>query len=75
PALRPGLRRFQSGLFVQHFFDRFLASSAILSYAAAGIDVIGTAGAAFDGGADAVLIQPIADTDDHESKPLGEAAL
>ena len=38
--------------FFQHFFDRFLASSAILSHAAAGIDIIGAARAGVDGGAD-----------------------
>jgi hypothetical protein len=51
--------------FFQHSFDRFLASSAILSHAAARINFIGALSTAADGSTDTLIIQPVADADDH----------
>jgi hypothetical protein len=56
--------------FFQHSFDRFLASSAILSHAAARIDIIGAFRAAADGSTDALVVQPVADADDHSRAQL-----
>jgi len=60
----------RAAAFFQHSFDRFLASSAILSHAAARINVIGALRAAADGSTDALVIQPVADADDHSRAQL-----
>jgi len=61
------LRRLLEGLVAlfQHAFDRFLASATILSHAAARIDVIRADSTTQDCGADALVVQPIADTNNH----------
>ena len=60
-------RRLLEGVTIvlEHFFDCFLASAAILSHAAARVDIIRANSATQDRGADALLIEPIADTDNH----------
>ncbi len=56
--------------FFQHSFDRFLASSAILSHAAKrASDVIRAFRATANRGANALFIESIADADDHPSDP------
>jgi hypothetical protein len=69
PALFRRLRQGGPAL-IQHSFDCFLASSAILSHAAARIDVIRTFRATADRGADALFIESIADADDHSKRSV-----
>jgi hypothetical protein len=55
---------------VQHFFDRFLASAAVLSHVAVRVNVVRAIRAVRDRTADFRVIQPIADADDHpENRP------